>query len=581
MSLTKTKLNQIFVVLLSAIFLISPFLVDVKITRPKLMFFEVGFAAMFFLWLAANIYHGELALNKNPLNTPVLVYCLLTAIFYCFSPNRALSYTELKRVLLFGAAFFAVSNIINTKTDRNILIYSFIAGTFWAALYGILQFTGGFWRISVPKMERVFSTFGNPIFFGVYLAFAIPIILGFFLSQKNTTAKILCAVALILSVIALYYTRTRASWLGFGIGLLLFVIFTVKKLSQKILLISAVFAIGTVFLYFTRDVWVRQQAHLLIWRDTLNMWRTNPFSGVGLGLFHIHFPEFASEQLRSIWPQANFIINDAHNEYIQILSETGIVGFSVFIWTLFSFFYFTARHIKRNPKNYLSVGIFIGCAALLFQNIFSVDMRFIISGVYLFSFIGLASSRNNEHFNVVIPQKFLRLLVSLCLLIAGYFTLMKVLEPYRAVKSESQKVDFFDEKILDASKTIEELESLAAKHPAQSLVFEKLGWVHAKERNFAKAIENYNKAISLKPENPGPYNNIGNIYFLTNQHSKAIEYYLNSISIKPEQIDSRINLALAYYYQGELSPAAAQLKEVLRLDPNNEKAITLMKKMRE
>lgn len=575
------KLNRIFVFFLSAIFLISPFLVDVKITRPKLFFFEAGFAAILFLWLAVSIYNGELTLNKNPLNLPVGIFCLVTAVFYHLSPNPALSYPELKRVLLYGVAFFTVSNIVDEKAKRDFFIYAFIGGTLWAAFYGVLQITGGFWRVSVPKMERIFSTFGNPIFFGVYLAFAIPVTTGFFLARKNKAAKLLCAAALALSIFALYHTRTRASWLGFGVGILLFILFTVRSIRRKILIISVVFALGAVFLYATKDVWCRQQAHLLIWRDTLNMWRTSPFTGVGLGLFHIRFPDFASEQLRAIWPQASFIVNDAHNEYIQILSETGIVGFSVFVWLLFSFFYFTAEYIKKNPKDYVSIGIFIGCSALLFQNIFSVDMRFVISGIYLFSFMGLTVSQNGERFCIGIPQRFLRVSLVVCVLVAGYFTLMKVAEPYRAVKAEAQKVDFFDEKILDASKTIEELESLAAKHPNQFSVFEKLGWVYAKEKNFTKAIENYRRAISLKPDNPGPYNNIGNIYFLMNQHAKAIEFYLQSIEVKPDQIDSRINLALAYYYKGELGPAANQLKEVLRLDPKNEKAIILMKKMKE
>lgn len=570
--------------LFSFLFLISPFLVDVKITRPKLMILEVGITAIFFLWLFLSVINSEeLLLAKNPVFLPVAVYSLAIVFFYLFSPNQPLSYTELRRVLLFGVTFVLASNLLDSGIKQRFFILCFIVGTLWASVYGILQRSGGFWRISVPQMDRVFSTFGNPIFFGVYLVLAIPIIFGFLIDTKYISLKILSTITIIFSLIALYYTETRASWLGLGLGAFLFIVLSIRDLTKKIAIISLLIILGVIFFYLTRDVWSRHQAHLLIWRDTLNMWLSSPVVGVGVGLFHINFPAFASKELLKIWPQTANIINDAHNEYIQILSETGIVGFSLFVWFIITFLYTSYINITCcRRRNYLNIGMLCGVVALLSQNVFSVDMRFIISGIYLFAFMGMSLVTEGQKKSVVvIRSRAFRIFIG-CLIIAiSYFVFMEVLKPYSAVKVESKKVDFFDEKILNAAKTIEELESLSKKHPEQFSIYEKLGWIYAKEKNFAKAIENYKKAISLKPENPGPYNNIGNIYFLTNQHSKAIEYYLRSISVKPQQIDARINLALAYYYKGQLGPAAEQLKEVLKLEPHNEKAIVLMKKMKE
>jgi len=163
----------------------------------------------------------------------------------------------------------------------------------------------------------------------------------------------------------------------------------------------------------------------------------------------------------------------------------------------------------------------------------------------------------------------------------GEGLLQQVLRPYLANYKLKQEKDFFDEKILDATNTIKELEELKQKHPDKSLIYEKLAWVYAKEKNFQKAIENYLIAVKINPNSYSAYNNLGNIMFLTGNKQQAVEFYKKSIEIKPEQIDSRLNLGILYYYEGKLNLAAEQFNKVLELDPNNEKAIVYLKRMRE
>jgi len=578
------------------VFLISPFLADVKITRPKLMFFELALAVLFLSKIIFSVIRGEFEIKKHPSLIPVFFYFVASCAFWYFSPNRALSWNELRRILFFAISFFLGSQMVATDPrdgkNRIFFLWCFAVGTLWAAIYGILQHSGGIWIISVPKMERVISTFGNPIFFGVYLTISIPILAVVLSGGKeyNLPLKILSSSALILGLVAMYYTATRASWLALGFIVLVYILFLSKFRSwQKLIFLVLVIIAGGFFLYKTRSVWTRQQAHLLIWRDTMRMWVERPVFGVGAGLFHINFPDYASDELRAIWPQDRAIVNDAHNEFVQTLAETGIVGISVFLWVFVTFFASAYRFISDEWAHHplissgdkkFATAVFLAALGGLFQNFFSVDMRFAVSGIYIFALMGMAFPIEDAwKFNF--KNLYLRTFALLLLIFAGYILIRETVRPYAAVKHEASRADFFDEKILDAAKTISDLEALALKHPTEAAVFEKLGWVYAKEKNFNEAIKNYRTAIRLKPDLPGPYNNIGNILFLANRLDEAIGYYEKSISVKPDQIDSRINLALAYYYRGRLGPAAEQIKEVLRLDPANEKAALLMKKMKE
>jgi hypothetical protein len=64
----------------------------------------------------------------------------------------------------------------------------------------------------------------------------------------------------------------------------------------------------------------RGGTRLTIDRDCLHMLLKRPFLGWGLGTFPVVYPEF-----RSFY--TTFFVNQAHNDYLQLLVETGLAGF--------------------------------------------------------------------------------------------------------------------------------------------------------------------------------------------------------------------------------------------------------------
>ena len=67
-------------------------------------------------------------------------------------------------------------------------------------------------------------------------------------------------------------------------------------------------------------------------RTSMRMLATNPVFGIGLGQFYQRSGEFSSPELLQVFPRAAH--ENAHNNFLQVLAETGVAGFVVFAWGL-------------------------------------------------------------------------------------------------------------------------------------------------------------------------------------------------------------------------------------------------------
>jgi O-antigen ligase len=80
----------------------------------------------------------------------------------------------------------------------------------------------------------------------------------------------------------------------------------------------------TGFLAYTRfedDAVLERMAH---WQAALEMWRANFWSGVGFGCYEAAYAEYHLIN----WPLA---LGHAHNYYLNLLAETGILGLGVYL----------------------------------------------------------------------------------------------------------------------------------------------------------------------------------------------------------------------------------------------------------
>jgi O-antigen ligase len=125
-----------------------------------------------------------------------------------------------------------------------------------------------------------------------------------------------------------------------------------------------------------------------IWQDTWRMIRENPVSGVGLGAYESAYPVFA-------WDHGvEGIVAQAHNDYLQILADGGLVGGALALWFLVTVFGALARGVRQRDP--LSAGIALGAGAgvfgLLVHSLFDFGLQLPSHAVLFLSLSALVSS---------------------------------------------------------------------------------------------------------------------------------------------------------------------------------------------
>jgi O-antigen ligase len=110
---------------------------------------------------------------------------------------------------------------------------------------------------------------------------------------------------------------------------------------------------------------VTANTRALIWTDTLRLIRANPLFGCGLGAY-----ESALLPFKTVAPL--FTVDYAHNDYLQLLAELGILGFAPLVFLVGVIYARALRHamrLRRGPEAYLALAAAGGLTAIAIHSL--------------------------------------------------------------------------------------------------------------------------------------------------------------------------------------------------------------------
>ena len=235
-----------------------------------------------------------------------------------------------------------------------------------------------------------FSTLGNPQFVAAWLVFSIPLYPALAPTQSDIGARTSTALVALAALACLLLTRSASGLLALvAVGLVGLLLSTSNAGVRRVLTgVAVLVPVAAAILGFATH---SGRGRLMIWAETLLIWGRHPLLGVGLGQYNVHQLEaqhrfFALGPWTDAFQQNAAFVLDAHNQYLQILAEQGLVGLCLFAFFVVAIISRARRWIGQDPLHRCLTVAWCGQLVLFLWNAplfyFPIQMLFwITSGV--------------------------------------------------------------------------------------------------------------------------------------------------------------------------------------------------------
>ncbi len=326
----------------------------------SILLMEAGSAALFLLWIGKQVLEGEMKIRWNPLFLPMAAFGLLILLQLVFR-RTAYPHDTASLALLYVSyamlCFLAGQTLLRGSQARTLAVVFSLYGAVLAsfALIQGISANGKLYWIREPRMGGwIYGPYVNHNHYAGLMEMLAPIPLVLSLTQlASGKTRAAAAAAAAIMVGTIFLSGSRGGMLAIITELLILAVLLVK---QQRGLRTAV-GIG-VFLAIVLGllIWVgggelskriatvgpshseiSSDIRHYINRDGLKMFLKRPVLGWGLGTFPVVYPQF-----RSFY--TNFFVNQAHNDYLQLLVEMGLLGLGTMLWFLFTLY---SRAVKK------------------------------------------------------------------------------------------------------------------------------------------------------------------------------------------------------------------------------------------
>lgn len=598
----------------------------------KIVFVYITTVIITSLWLARMLCQRKIIFQKTTLSLPILAFLITNFASTLFSIDRNMSifgyYSRFNGGILslisYSILYFAFVSNINKK-QTILIIKTVIASTLLVLIYAILQKMGIDKNIWVQDVQtRVFSTFGQPNWLAAFLVITFPIVLALSFKEPKKQ-KYYIALSLVYFLVILF-TKSRSGLIGFLFANTIFWITTYHKKAVKlksvvtyhILLVAIITTVGTPWTPSIENILQRKsnvqeiktttsletggtesgEIRKIVWKGAIEIWKSSPILGTGPETFALSYFKFRPKEhnLTSEW---NFVYNKAHNEYLNYLANTGIIGFASYVLLILSSLFLIRQ--KSEKKDIFKSALFSGYVGFLVTNFFGFSVVTTNLLMFLFPAFAQTLQKEIEEENQTTDKRGKPYIYAMILLLSLFF-ISQIIKYWQADVAYNQGKNLNKNKnYLEAKNKIAEA---IKKSPYQPVYYEEISrssigmaLVAYEQDNteltsqFASdAINQIETAINLSPNNfffRKTYSSIIiQISLIDPKYQKDAEKSLISLTeLAPNDPKIYYNLGLLYARKGEWEKAEDMLKKSIYLKSNYKEArlaiVAVYKKLNE
>ena len=325
-----------------------------------------------------------------------------------------------------------------TKTIMIIVVFASML-SFFSILQHILSNNKIYWIRQLPQgATSLFGPYVNRNHYAGLLEMVFPLILCLFLYYKpqvryhtlrdkitaifnlrKTNIYLLLGFGAVLTATSIFLTLSRSGIVSLCLSLVFFGgMFLLKGVDKKrglIIIVICILVVLSVGWFGWEPIFERfekirtpqgeiTEQRLVVWQDSWNIIREFPIFGTGLGSYQYIYPRY-----RTITGDA--VLDHAHNDYIELLSDGGGILLVLCGWFLLevvfrSYTVFLKRH--EIYSRYIFIAGVTGIIAILMHSITDFNLQIGANGLYFSFLLGLTVSAANTRLREGLNDTYLK-----------------------------------------------------------------------------------------------------------------------------------------------------------------------------
>jgi O-antigen ligase len=406
--------------------------ISFKLTGHKIFVFSVGFFFLYTLFQCIPL-PNEILKALSPYRHALLQKSsLLTGIPMSWQP---VSYSSMNSLswwifLLSLVLYFSILErfLISHRNIKRLVFIIFVVGVI-EAVYGLMQALipsvglvlhysscsecargtyvcrnhfAGFLEMVWPLGLAYAMTYGNWEEMSKDDTYSRKKVFKDMLSSDRVFRQFFIALFVVLMVLALVFSRSRAGIAGAAVGLIAFILI-LRSANRGLPIVFSMIVGVVVILFFMYGYKIgfgpilerflelgEGISRIGVWQDSLAIAKDHPL-GIGLGNFYRILPAYAASNMTE-----NIVRAHAHNDYLQLLIEAGLPGFIFLVGGFIIFLWSGIRRLVRlslyqEPlRFFVATGALSGLISMAFHSFFDFNLQMPANCIYFVTLVSLA-----------------------------------------------------------------------------------------------------------------------------------------------------------------------------------------------
>lgn len=374
---------------------------------------EASAVLLLMTWAWRQWINRELHVWDHVLYRPMAAFFVLVLVQWVLGTTtyRQVTYSHLLLFAAYGMLVFVVTQTLRRSSQFELVAKLFTCYGALVAAFAVLQGMAPngklYWIWPLEQGGSIYGPYVNRNHYAGLMEMLTPFPLVLAASRfSDGSRKLAVAAVAALMAASIFLSGSRGGMAAFVAQMLVLGVLLVRKREgnwKQPLMLGAFLAAVIAFLVWLggneltrRLISIHSEAReeisgglrLTIDRDCLRMLIKRPFLGWGLGAFPIAYPEF-----RTFY--TTFFVNQAHNDYLQLLVETGLAGFSIAIWFLVLVFRRASDKLKNwteTASGALTMAALLGCVGILVHSLLDFNLQIPANAALFYVLCAIAAS---------------------------------------------------------------------------------------------------------------------------------------------------------------------------------------------